>query len=89
MEDLKRQFEIQKDEEENTHKAPPTLPNTLQTLTDQLGDIFVRFMDIRGLLELSKQNTKKEREIEEVQMKIDGINEQIFDLTNYLDKIKV
>jgi hypothetical protein len=89
MEDLKRQFKIQKDEENKTHKAPHVLPNTLQTITTQLGDIFVRFIDIRGALELSKQNSNKIQGIEELQSKIDAINEQIFDLTNNLDKIQL
>jgi hypothetical protein len=89
MKDLEKQFEIQKKEEKETHKAKPILPNTLQTITDQLGDMFVKFIDIHNLLELAKQNTKKVGEIEEVQKKIGEINEQIFDLTNSLDKISV
>lgn len=88
-EDLKKHFEIQKDEESKTHKAPGVLPNTLQTLTDQIGDIFVKFIDIRGNLELAKQNTDREKEINHIQNIIDNINNQIFDLTNELDKIKI
>ena len=89
MEDLKKQFEIQKKEEKKTHGAPPVLPNTLQTITDQLGDIFVRFIDIRGALELAKQNSEKTNGFDELQQRIDDINEQIFDLTNNLDKISL
>jgi peptidoglycan hydrolase CwlO-like protein len=89
MEDLKRQFEIQKDEEKRTHKAQPNLPNTLQTVVNQFGDIYLKFVDIRNALELAKQNTRRTEGIEILQQKIDRINEQIFDLTNDLDKIKM
>lgn len=89
MEDLKRQFEIQKKEEQDTHYGEPVLPNTLQTLTNEIGDIFVKFIDIRNALELAKQNGDKEDEITAVQLKIDEINERIFDLTNSLDYIAV
>lgn len=72
-----------REEEEKAHDHKQ-LPFTIQTITDQIGDVFVKLVDIRQALTKTKGINNKNKTIDKMQDKIDDINKQIFDLTNYL-----
>ena len=79
---------IAKEEEEKAHNHK-NLPHTIQFITDQIGEVFVKMVDIRQSLTKTKQLSKKKKVIEKMQDHIDNINKQIFSLTNYLNDLNL
>ncbi|NBP16694.1 hypothetical protein EBU95_20280, partial [bacterium] len=90
-EDYRKQYEVIKREEEQTSKAPEELPFSLQTVVQDLGNVFISLMNIRARFDNAKQTAPKVKiaKIESLQEDIDNINKQIFDLTNALHTIKL
>lgn len=81
-------YSIKKDQE-IAGKAPDELPYPLETVVDELGNIFVKMLDIKSRFNQAKTASKKAKKIEEIENEIDDINQQIFSLTNRLYDIKL
>lgn len=84
---------ISKEEEEKAHDHR-NLPYTIQTLIQQIGDVFVKLVDIRGAVAKTKDlpfknKDNKDKAIKQMQSKIDEINKEIFSLTNYLNELNL
>lgn len=77
-------------DEEKGQKAPPTLPFELEHLVKKLGDTFVDLTEIRRMLNNVKNNESVDDEdINELQEKIDQINNLILDLPESIAKLSL
>lgn len=83
------QLKIIKQDEEQA-KAPPILPDPLDKINPILSNIFVSLVQIREMLNQSKQTPRQdEAAIAIIQDKIDNINKEILDLPTYLATISL
>ncbi|MDB4430311.1 hypothetical protein N9273_00660 [bacterium] len=77
-------------EEEKYQKAPPELPHELARVTAVLGNTFVSLAELHGMLGNVKSNPSVDNsDIEEIQGKIDRINNLILELPKDLAKISL
>lgn len=84
------QTKAAKDEQEKASKAPDNLPFPLQTIIDDIGNVFVKMVGIKDKFKRAKTgaNPRKIEKIKEIENQIDEINKQIFKLTDKLHDIK-
>ena len=84
--DFTREYQINKREEVETHRAPKILPWSIESVVQQLGEVFVKLMEVKNMFDRlnSKPGTPKAKTVEKLQNQLDDINKQIFNLTNDL-----
>tara|TARA_R110001606_G_scaffold359175_1_gene510984 strand:+ start:257 stop:586 length:330 start_codon:yes stop_codon:yes gene_type:complete len=77
-------------EDEKNQKAPPELPFELDRITEVLGNTFVSLADLHRMLNNVKENGSVDKNnIEELQEKIDRINNLILELPKDIAKISI
>lgn len=77
-------------EDEKNQKAPPELPFELDRITEVLGNTFVSLADLHRMLNNVKENGSVDKDnIEELQGKIDRINNLILELPKDIAKISI
>lgn len=77
-------------EDEMNQKAPPELPFELDRITEVLGNTFVSLADLHRMLGNVKGNGDVDKDdIEELQGKIDKINNLILELPKDIAKISI
>mgnify|MGYP000002873412 CR=1 FL=1 len=77
-------------EEEKNQKAPPELPFEIDRITEVLGDTFVSLANLHRMLGNVKDNgSVDEDNVEELQGKIDKINNLILELPKDIAKISI
>ncbi|MDB4395982.1 hypothetical protein N9Z65_00020 [bacterium] len=77
-------------EEEMYQKAPPELPFELDHITATLGDTFVSLAELHRMLGNVKGNDSVDEDaVEEIQGKIDRINNLILELPQNIAKLSI
>jgi hypothetical protein len=77
-------------EEEKNQKAPPTLPFEVEGITEVLGNTFVSLAELHRMLGNVKENGSVDKDdVEELQGKIDKINNLILELPKDIAKISI
>lgn len=87
--DYAGQFKSISQQEEERAKNHVELPYTLTNMTDRLGEVLVKMIEIRNSCTRTKAISKKTDVIDHLQNKIDNINHQIFSLTDDLYRLKL
>ena len=83
------QMGMYKDNEKH-QKAPPILPYHLQQMNQLLGDTFTNLVEVRNMLAAAKSNENiAGGVIDNINSKIDQINELILDIPDDLAKIAI
>ena len=83
------QMSIYKDNEKY-QKAPPILPFELQQINELLSNTFVSLAELRNMLSKAKANENiSSGAINQINQKIDKINELILDIPEDLSKISI
>ena len=83
------QISMYKDNEKY-QKAPPILPYELQQMNDLLSNTFVSLAELRNILSRAKANENiSSGAINQINDKIDKINELILDIPEDLSKISI
>jgi len=83
------QIEMYKDNERH-QKAPPILPYELQHMNELLGNTFVSLAELRNMLSNAKSNKDiSDGAIDQINNKIDKINELILDIPEDMAKIAI
>jgi hypothetical protein len=83
------QMSIYKDNEKY-QKAPPILPVEVQHMNELLGNTFVSLVEIRNMLSKAKANENiSSIVINQINDKIDKINDLILDIPEDLSKISI
>lgn len=82
------QFKAAKKDQESNSKAPQNLPYPLQTIVDDIGNVFVMMIQIKDKFHRAKLASKHTTKLEQIQQNIDDINKQIFKLTDHLYDLK-
>jgi hypothetical protein len=83
------QLSMYKDNEKY-QKAPPILPYQLQQINELLGNTFVSLAELRNMLSKAKANENiSSGAINQINDKIDKINELILDIPEDLSKIAI
>jgi hypothetical protein len=83
------QIEMYKDNERH-QKAPPILPFELEQINELLGNTFVSLAELRNMLSKAKANENiASGVINNINDKIDRINELILDIPEDLSKIAI
>jgi len=77
-------------EEEKNQKAPPILPFEVEGITEVLGNTFVSLAELHRMLSNVKENGSVDKDhVEELQGKIDKINNLILELPKDIAKISI
>ncbi len=77
-------------EDEKNQKSPPTLPFEVDGITEVLGNTFVSLANLHRMLSNLKNNDSvDELDIEQLQGKIDKINNLILELPKDIAKISI
>ena len=83
------QISMYKDNEKH-QKAPPILPFELQQMNEILGNTFVSLAELRNMLSKAKANKDiSSGAVDQINNKIDMINELILDIPEDLSKISI
>tara|TARA_R110000824_G_scaffold97675_3_gene233337 strand:+ start:237 stop:563 length:327 start_codon:yes stop_codon:yes gene_type:complete len=83
------QLSMYKDNEKQ-QKAPPILPFELQHMNELLGNTFVSLAELRNMLSNAKANKDiSSSAVDQINDKIDKINELILDIPDDLSKISI
>tara|TARA_R110000744_G_scaffold293831_2_gene404127 strand:- start:568 stop:894 length:327 start_codon:yes stop_codon:yes gene_type:complete len=83
------QIDMYKDNEKY-QKAPPILPFELEQMNELLGNTFVALAELRNMLSKAKANKNiSSGAINQINDKIDKINELILDIPEDLSKIAI
>ena len=83
------QINMYKDNERH-QKAPPILPYELQHMNELLGNTFVSLAELRNMLANAKGNKGiSDGAVDQINNKIDKINELILDIPDSLAKIGI
>lgn len=82
------QFKTAKEEQDKASTAPASLPFPLQTIIDDIGNVFMKMVDIKDKVKRAKLSSKKRDSIIKLEHEIDNINKQLFKLTDCLYDIK-
>ena len=83
------QLSMYKDNEKH-QKAPPILPFELQHMNELLSNTFVSLAELRNMLSTAKANKDiSSSAVDQINDKIDKINELILDIPDDLSKISI